>query len=148
MRSGGSYSGLHPPSPAARANQTQLLNHARRVATKARQDASKIQKDYDDDLQKFVDYHGRQPTDQELVTAAYENTRDAATEDDYHTAVDQAFAGIYDAHDDAESEAEADDGLLSQEIAGDDEMDIPSIANVSVEPPISRNDSQQELGRY
>jgi hypothetical protein len=69
VRSGGSYSGSFTPTDTDTANQQTLINLAQKVYAKAKGDHAQIEAGFQRDYQAFVDHHGREPTDDELVKA-------------------------------------------------------------------------------
>lgn len=92
VRPGGSHDGSQP-SEAALAYQKEFLDYALQRQGIVHENERRIREDYDRQMQRFRDSHGRDPTPSELVSKHFESHR--ATADAYFAQVDPILDGMW-----------------------------------------------------
>ena len=125
IRPGGSYDGSWNPSAKDRASQAELLQQAKDLLERARNDEADIDADYNRQMKKYIDLNGSKPTNKQLVEADMAHLPQA-----YHDLVESMAEGR------ARVEADSDDDELTGGAAGgadDSEAEAPGWEELSDE---------------
>lgn len=84
---GGSYDGSFQPTEAQLTIQKEQVTAARKHLAGVKETMDKIEADYQRQMKEFKDYHGRDPTDDELIDRAMEKNSEAVNA--YYAEVDE-----------------------------------------------------------